>query len=81
MPTCIRTHTRVHTRIWFANPWLACDCCRRQVTGWHDRDRCGCEQPTQNLPCGHDAGATSLCWSWSPIDGCRCILDHRFGER
>lgn len=81
MPTCIRTHTRVHTHIAFADPYLACDTCHQHVRAWHNPERCGCGQDGwQNLPCGHQAGATSLCWSWSPVRGCSCILDHRFGE-
>ena len=67
------THTRTHTTITFANPYLRCDQCGTWVTGWHNPDRCGCgEDGWQNKPCEHQAGATSACWSWSPVDGCSC---------
>lgn len=80
MPTT--TRTRVHTRITHANPWLACEACRMPVMSWHNPDLCGCRQTGwQNLPCGHQAAATSLCWSWSPVDGCTCVLEHRFVGR
>jgi hypothetical protein len=73
-----RTHTRTHTNIAFANPYLRCDRCRAWVTAWHNPDRCGCgENGWQNQPCGHRAGATTVCPSWGPVDGCRCQpLDH-----
>jgi hypothetical protein len=74
------TRTRVHTRISLANPWLACTTCRRQVGAWHNPDLCGCHTgDAYNLPCGHPAGTTSLCMSWSPVDGCTCLLTHEFG--
>lgn len=80
MPTST-THVRVHTKTSFANPWLACDQCHQQVQAWHNPDLCGCERASHLIPCGHPGVATSLCWSWSPVDGCTCILTHRFGER
>jgi hypothetical protein len=71
------THTRVHTHIGFADPWLRCDDCGRQVRGWHHRDHCGCDRPGwQNLPCGHQAGATSVCLTWSAVRGCTCLIAH-----
>lgn len=71
-----RTHTRTHTEIRFANPHLVCTDCRRPVPAWHNPDACGCDPevfgPFWNVPCGHRAGITSVCPSWSPVDGCQC---------
>jgi hypothetical protein len=69
-----RTHTRTHVHVTFANPYLTCEHCKAWVTGWHDPDRCGpgCSAPAVNLPCGHQAGVTSACPSWGPVDGCQC---------
>lgn len=53
----------------FANPFLACDVCRRYITG---ATNVGQDGPTKNVPCGHRAGATSRCPSWGPVDGCQC---------
>ena len=65
--------TQAHTHTRFANPFLVCEKCRADVEAWHDPSRCGCGQPGfENLPCGHQAGITSLCPSWSPVSGCRC---------
>lgn len=70
------TVTRTHVYVTFANPYLVCERCRRSVRRWHDNDRCGCgEEGWQNLPCGHQDGVTSVCPSWSPVDGC-CCLEH-----
>lgn len=69
-------HTRTHTTVTFANPHLHCDECGLPVTGWHDPHQCGCASATANRPCGHAAGATSVCPSWSPIDECACPADH-----
>lgn len=72
----IRTHTRTHVFVEFANPFLVCDECRRPVPVWHNPDKCGCDPgtfgPFWNEPCGHKAGVTSVCPSWSPVDGCLC---------
>ena len=68
-----RTVTRVHVLIEFADPYLRCDYCRAWVDRWHDPGRCGCDQGGwQNDPCGHQAGVTSACPSWGPVDGCTC---------
>jgi hypothetical protein len=70
-----RTHTRTHTEIRFANPYLICDQCRRPVPAWHDPDKCGCNPEAfgfWNEPCGHRAGTASVCPSWGPVDGCQC---------
>ena len=75
-----RIHTRTHTHTTFADPWMACTQCRQRVKAWHNPQQCGCDQTVwQNLPCGHQAAAHSLCWSWSAVDGCTCILTHEFG--
>lgn len=75
--TITRTHTRTHVVVGFADPHLICDRCKRPVPAWHDPDRCGCgERGWQNQPCGHQAGVTSTCPSWGPVDGCRCRDKH-----
>lgn len=77
------THTRVHTEITFANPYLVCRVCGAAVTAWHDPDQCGCrEGGWQIKPCGHQAEAVDTCPSWNPVDGCTCqetlgSVDHR----
>lgn len=73
------THTRTHVHVTFADPYLQCDQCKAWVDAWHNAEVCGCfngEWP--NLPCGHQAGATSACPSWGPVDGCDCqrVLGH-----
>jgi hypothetical protein len=74
------THTRVHTHITFANPWLICTDCGQRAEGWHNPQPCGCERRGwENMPCGHQASISSRCPSWSPVNGCRCeygIGDH-----
>lgn len=74
----MRTHTRVHVYVEFANPYLRCDECGAPVPRWHDPTKCG-ETPEGfglgqfwNMPCEHDAGVTSICPSWGPCGGCRC---------
>lgn len=73
------TFTRTHTYITFADPFLDCLKCGQPVDKWHNPDRCGCDDATMNEPCGHESGITSVCPSWSPVDGCRCI--EHFGFR
>jgi hypothetical protein len=49
----------------YANPYLACCRCGKQVTH--------CEgPPPSNMPCGHHADYRSLCPSWGPVEGCVC---------
>lgn len=48
----------------FANPYLACEECGARVT-----HRPG----NHNQPCGHRASFESVCPSWGPVDGCRCV--------
>ncbi|MDH6226234.1 hypothetical protein [Streptomyces sp. MJP52] len=79
------THTRTHTFIEFANPFLVCDLCRQPVPRWHNNDACGCDTTSWNDPCGHPAEAISVCPSWSPLDGCLCLeflgtVDHAPAE-
>lgn len=71
--TIVRTHTRVHVYVEFANPYLVCELCRKSVPRWHDNDKCGCDATFWNMPCEHTAGITSVCPSWSPVDGCTCL--------
>jgi hypothetical protein len=68
------THTRTHTFIGFANPFLICDkkTCGKAVPYWHDPDRCGCDLIAYNHPCEHELGTVSKCATWSPVDGCMC---------
>jgi hypothetical protein len=66
------THTRTHTKVGFANPFLVCDKCKAPVKYWHNPERCGCDEEYFNYPCNHKTGVTSICPSWSPIDGCSC---------
>lgn len=47
----------------FANPYLKCDECG---------EPCIAVKDNKNVPCGHQAGATSSCPSWGPVDGCKC---------
>lgn len=72
------THTRTHVHITFADPYLRCDQCREFVDAWHDPQQCGCDESGwQNLPCEHQAGVTTACPSWGPVDGCTCDpVDH-----
>lgn len=49
----------------YANPFLICELCGRQATDHKDN---------QNVPCGHHASIRSICPSWSPVDGCLCVL-------
>lgn len=68
-------HTRTHVYVGFANPYLVCSECGGKVPYWHNPERCGseCNETYFNHPCGHKAEAVSVCYSWSPVDGCRCI--------
>jgi hypothetical protein len=67
------TSTQTHLYEYFANPYLICDTCEQRAMGFHDTTRCGCHAGTWNVPCGHAAGVTSICPSWSPVDDCRCF--------
>lgn len=68
------TFTRTHVYVSFANPYLVCELCYQPVPRWHNDDRCGCESTCWNEPCRHTAGITSICPSWSPVDGCTCPI-------
>ena len=66
-------HTRTHVYVTVANPHLVCDLCRQPALRWHNDDKCGCDETFWNEPCGcQRAGVTSVCPSWSPVDGCQC---------
>ncbi|GAB6899382.1 hypothetical protein JCM9957A_49340 [Kineosporia succinea] len=73
------THTRTHVTVVFGDPFLACDQCGRRARGFHDPERCGCEEGFENDPCGHHAEVTSVCPSWTPVGGddghgaCQCL--------
>ena len=66
------THTRTHVATTFADPYLTCDQCGKRAAGFHDPDQCGCEGDYYLVSCEHAAGVTSVCPSWSPVDGCIC---------
>jgi hypothetical protein len=68
------TTTHTHVIEEFANPFLRCDTCGEWVLGWvrHEGQVPECQHLGQLYPCGH-VGATSVCPSWSPVDGCRCL--------
>ncbi|MGW7630502.1 hypothetical protein ACWGKO_16425 [Streptomyces griseoincarnatus] len=68
----MRTHTRTHVYVTFANPYLVCNLCRQPAPRWHNNDKCGCTASCWLDPCGHTAEAVSVCPSWSPVDGCTC---------
>lgn len=72
----IATYTRTHVKTGFANPFLRCDECKQPVPYWHNPERCGpdgtCTLEFFNYPCEHKTGVTSICYSWSPVDGCSC---------
>lgn len=73
------THTRTHVYVTFANPFLTCDQCGDFVPRWHDPARCGCNREGwENMPCEHEAGTTSVCSTWGPVDGCLC--QRTYGE-
>lgn len=62
-----------HTLMAFGNPFLRCDQCRTWVTHWHDPMQCDCGLGGwRNEPCGHNAGVTSACLSWGPVNDCEC---------
>lgn len=66
------TYTRVHEKTVFANPYLRCDECGGSVPAWHNNTTCGCHAGFWSEPCKHNAGLTSECPSWSPVNGCSC---------
>jgi hypothetical protein len=70
--TFTRTHT--HTVTEFADPYLRCNTCGNHVTGYitiNEEKRC--DHEGNLVPCGHPAGISSDCPSWSPVDGCHCL--------
>ena len=69
------THTRTFAVVVYANPYNACDVCHRRAAGYY-RDRPG---PPLNWPCDDRGGFASVCPSWGPVDGCRCI--ESYGRR
>jgi hypothetical protein len=73
------TPTPPHISVTFANPFLVCDVCEQWVTGYHDQQRCGCDEEKRNEPCRHPVGVSNVCPSWGPVDGCQCVA--RFGHR
>ncbi len=74
------THT--NTTVLFADPYLRCDECGEPALGYTVTPGRGMDGDGANWPCGHQAGVTSDCPSWSPVDGCRCVehLGHRDHE-
>ncbi|MCK2242172.1 MULTISPECIES: hypothetical protein [unclassified Crossiella] len=51
----------------FANPYLLCPRCQRQVTNVDFGT-----SPARSLPCGHTEGYADVCFSWDPVQGCTC---------
>jgi len=49
----------------YANPYLVCETCGQRTTHFDPAS-------AVNLPCGHKGGIRSTCYSWGPVDGCRC---------
>lgn len=66
-----------HLHAYFANPFLVCIKCREPVPSWHDDKACGCGESFWNNPCGHKAGVSSTCITWSPVTGCFCRRECR----
>lgn len=64
--------TRTHVYIFFGNPYLRCAQCFKEVTGWHDPDKCGCTSRGVNLPCRCRLGVEVICPSWASAGGCVC---------
>lgn len=70
------THTRTHTFVTFANPYLTCAQCGADAQRFHDPERCGCTgRPWGFDPCGHTADLVSDCKTWNPVDGCLCAAE------
>ena len=72
------THTHVLTKL--ANPFLRCDVCAKPIEGVvsDEGNVPDCEHLGYNEPCGH-LGATSICPSWGPVDGCECEGEAHLG--
>lgn len=62
------TRTRTYTVTKYANPFLRCTGCGEKVEGRRD-------DTYRNYPCGH-RDYNSICYSWSPVDGCTCKESH-----
>ncbi len=56
--------TRIPTEGDFSNPFLVCIECSARVR-YIDTEG--------NQPCGHRADTASVCETWTPVDGCRCV--------
>lgn len=69
------TTTHTHTIIEFANPFMRCEVCHNKVTGYIDplQQVQACTHRGELIPCRHNTGVNSVCPSWSPVDGCRCV--------
>lgn len=75
----MRTYTRTHIHVTFANPYLRCETCGKRAEGFHDESKCGCTEGNYNVPCEHPIGVNDICPSWSPVDGCTCKTPHAKG--
>ena len=67
------TRTYTYTTILYADPYLVCDECGDRAAGYMIGPVPDAELDHANWPCEHKAGITSLCPSWSPVDGCQCV--------
>lgn len=65
------TTTHTFTVVRYADPYLICTGCGERAEGYVHAP--GHEEHFENWPCRHRAVIHSLCPSWSPVDGCRCI--------
>lgn len=65
-----------HTEIKFFNPFVVCESCGVPVQSFHDGDECGCRECYWHNPCGHNSDPVTLCPSWNPRQGCRCVPEH-----
>jgi hypothetical protein len=66
------THTVTGEEVTFADPFKICCECGGWVTGYIEfPDSAGL--PSLNAPCEHEADYRSICPSWGPVDGCKCL--------
>lgn len=54
----------------YANPYNKCDRCGLRTT-----NGAIVQGIWRNFPCGHNASFSSVCPSWSPVDGCECPVE------
>jgi hypothetical protein len=52
----------------YADPFIICVECGHRTSDGSTKSG-----QFRNEPCGHAADFKSVCPSWSPVDGCRCV--------